>query len=81
MVCAHKPSICGALKAKNQNFNFFTLGFCVKYALKVCKKWPKNANFQFWINRPIRPIFMIRKLGKMSLGYFDPFPEYWTYGM
>ena len=44
--------------------------------------WPKNRdfmNFQFLINRPIRPIFMIYKLEKLSLCHFDPFPRYCTY--
>ena len=52
-----------------------------KICIKMGQKMAKKANFQFWINRPIRPIFMIRKLGKMSFGYFDPFPRYWTYRM
>ena len=44
--------------------------------------WPKNRdfiNFQFLINRPIRPIFMIYKLEKVSLCHFGPFPRYCTY--
>ena len=36
-------------------------------------------NFQFLINRPIRPIFMIYKLENVSLCHFDPFPRYCTY--
>ena len=52
---------------------------------QALQKWkksidrPKNANFQFLINRPIRPIFMIHKLEKVSIHHFDPFPRYWTY--
>ena len=44
--------------------------------------WPKYRkfmNFQFLINRPIRPIFMIRKLDQVSLGIFRRFPRYQTY--
>ena len=47
-----------------------------------CPKMPKIqkiTNFQFWISRPIQPIFMICKLGNVSLGIFDRFPRNWTY--
>ena len=58
-------------KSKKSTFWFFTLGFCVKYALKMGKKWSKNANFQFWINRPIRPIFIIRNFRESIFGVFS----------
>ena len=46
--------------------------------------WPKNRefmNFQFLINQPIRPIFIICKLDQVSLGIFNPFPRYQTYNL
>ena len=46
--------------------------------------WPKSRefmNFQFLINRPIRPIFMIYKLDQVSLGIFRPFPRYYMYNL
>ena len=39
------------------------------------------TKFRFWIKLPIRPIFMIYQLEKMSLGIFNPFPRYWTYNL
>ena len=47
----------------------------------VCKKWRKIrkiTNFAFWINRPIWPILMIGKLGKVSITFFNDNPRYWT---
>ena len=39
---------------------------------------PKIAIFQFWINRPNRPILMICKSEKVSITFFDHNLRYWT---
>ena len=43
------------------------------------KKWPKIAIFQNFIIRPNRPILIICKWGKLSLGIFNPNPVNWTH--
>ena len=43
-----------------------------------CRKIRKITNFEFWINRPIWPILMIGKLGKVSITFFNDNPRYWT---
>ena len=41
---------------------------------------PKNANFEFSINQPNRPMIMIYKLGKVSLGILTRNPSIWACG-
>ena len=45
----------------------------------MSKNGPKIAIFQFWINRPNRPILMICELEKVSITFFDHNLRYWTY--
>ena len=59
--------------------NIFLNFFCWNSVWNIGKNKPKNANFQFLINRPIRPILMFYKLGKVSLGNFKPNPRYWAH--
>ena len=45
----------------------------------MSKNGSKIANFDFEINRPIRPILMIHKLYRVSISHFEPNPRNWTY--
>ena len=42
----------------------------------ICKIGQKNANFQFLINQPIRPIIMFYELEKVSISNFKPILRY-----
>ena len=65
---------------KLQIWNFWNF-WLRNFFAKICKILPKNRkieNFQFLINRSIWPIFMICKLGKVSMDNFDPNSRYWS---
>ena len=49
------------------------------YVWKISQNMPKNADFQFLIIQPIRPILMIYKLEKVSLNNLRTNPRYWVY--
>ena len=74
-----------ALRCLESNPSFIPLEITIFHILgfgNMGQFWPKDRkfmNFQFLINRPIRPIFMIRKLDQVSLGIFRRFPRYQTY--